>query len=133
LKRCINTAIRDYDDFPLRGLVLKRVLIISDAGAQSINLQSTDSLIFYNIPAGVGRTIQALGRIARKYSEYSTFNFYFIGCEETIDQYKMHYVESNEGILRNLFNNKIIPIPPVSMNEYLKIVYKRKMLWSRKR
>jgi SNF2 family DNA or RNA helicase len=106
-----------------------KVLIISNAGSSSINIQATNELILFNIPVGIGLFMQACGRIARMNSKYKHFNVVFVGLKNSIDEYKAKYVQMNETVIKKLFNCEIVPPLQESMHSYLKQEFKRKLLW----
>jgi superfamily II DNA or RNA helicase len=110
-----------------------KALIITNAGSQSINIQSTNQLIMFNIPAGLGFFVQCVGRIVRMNSVFNHFNIIMIGLRGTIDEYKIKYIQLSEEMLRKVFNNSIIPPLQESMHSYLKQEFKRNLLWRRKR
>lgn len=109
-----------------------KALIITNAGSTSVNLQSTNELILFNIPPGLGTFQQCSGRIVRMNSKYNHFNVVLIGLKGTVDEYKMKYIQLMGPVIRDLFNNKIIPPLTVTMHEYLKREFKDNLLWWRK-
>ena len=64
-----------------------KIIIISEAGGESVSLQKTNEIIMYNVPRGPGKWTQTLGRVARMFSKYEGFNVHFITVEDSIDEY----------------------------------------------
>lgn len=80
------------------------VVIMSQAGRQSRNLQAVNNLIIYNLPFSIGDILQCTGRICRMDSRYSSQNIYILTVRRSIDSYKfilfrdhLHLVESVLG------------------------------------
>lgn len=86
-----------------------KVLIITKAGGASLNLQSTNNLIFYDIPFSVGNFIQVVGRVARYFSKFKHYNIFFTVVEDTLDEYKFSYVSSKRDIIEDVLQNKCLP------------------------
>lgn len=86
-----------------------KVICLSKAGAQSLNLQATNNLIIYNSPFTIGEMQQLIGRVARLNSKYKEFNIYFllpqIKGKPTLNCYKYNYAAANKNIVCNLFDN----------------------------
>ena len=51
-----------------RGDPKSKVVLISNAAGESLNLQATNEIFLYDIPPGVGKFNQTIGRIARSFS-----------------------------------------------------------------
>lgn len=108
-----------------------KVLIISQAGGASLNLQTTDTFIFYSTPYSCGEMLQAMGRIVRLYSKYKTFHINFVNAYDTIDVYKSAWLVSHKKVLDDLFNNKIIPdaVPDLELSNALRKYLRDKYVW----
>ena len=109
-----------------------KVLLLTTAGAQSLNLQAGNSMIMYDIPFSISKFVQAVGRICRIDSKHDVFNIDLMVCNETVDEYKLDYVLSNGSVLEALFDNKELPkggIP--SFNSFLLRELRNRLLWSK--
>ena len=112
---------------------MNKVVILSSAGAQSLNLQSTNNMIFYNLPYTAGGFLQAIGRMIRLGSKYTSFNVYFPMVKDTLDTYKYTYVGSNAELLaylqgnENLFQGECETFDSYFLREMRKL-----NLWSKK-
>lgn len=107
-----------------------KVMIITAAGSQSLNLQATNNFIFYDIPFSIGAYAQAMGRIVRIFSEHTEFNIYYIVVKESIDQYKYDYVSANRDLLSKIYNNEGVhkgALP--SFNTEILKKLRKKLLW----
>jgi hypothetical protein len=110
-----------------------KALLITNAGSQSVNIQATNELIMYNIPSGLGFFVQCCGRIVRMNSKYKFFNIVLVGLKDTVDAYKIKYIQLLQPMIQKLFNNRIIPPLKETMNIYLKKELKTNMLWRRRK
>lgn len=125
-KQCKNTM--DWFNSNPEG----KVIILTAAGSQSINLQSTNNFIFYDLPWTSGAYIQAIGRIIRIGSKYKEFNVYIITSKDTLDQYKYEYLGSNQETLRYIQGNPNMFASEVK-NPNTEILRKlrKQMLWDK--
>lgn len=109
-----------------------KAVVLTSAGSQSINLQSTNNFIFYDLPYTIGQWLQAIGRIIRLGSKYDEFNIYFILAKDTLDEYKFNYIGSNNETVRyiqgnpNLFDSEI-----KNPNTELLKQLRKKTLWDK--
>ena len=79
------------------------VVLITSAGTESINLQKSNSMIFYDTPFSVLTFIQAVGRITRMDSKYSEQYIHIIEATGTIDSYKRLLINMNAGLIETIF------------------------------
>lgn len=111
-----------------------KALLITIGGGQTLNLQATNRLIFYDLPFGIGNYIQVLGRVARFYSTYQSFEVTYLVMDGTIDAYKVAYIEQNSepisAILRNQMGSKI-KMP--EYNDYILTRLRQELVWLRKK
>ena len=107
-----------------------KALLITLAGGQSLNLQASPNLIFWDLPYGMGHFIQILGRTVREFSEHKTFHIDFIIARDTVDEYKFAFLKSKKELVEKLTSNKVIP--PGELNGYNAYVLSRlreRLLW----
>lgn len=110
-----------------------KVLIITKAGGASLNLQSTNNLIFYDIPFSVGNFIQVVGRVARYFSAFKHYNIFFPIVLDTLDDYKFSYVSSRKELIEDVLQNKCLPQGELeSYNADLLQQIRGRTLWKRK-
>jgi superfamily II DNA or RNA helicase len=110
-----------------------KVVIVNTAGAESLNLHSTNRMLFYDCPSNVGLLVQAIGRINRFFSKFKKIYISFLVVESTIDEYKAAYTEENKDLLDSLFNNSFTPKTQIPSMQKRNIAYIRKLLlWSSK-
>lgn len=84
---------------------MSKVVILSSAGSQSLNLQSTNNMIFYDLPYTPGGFLQAIGRMIRLGSKYDSFNVFLPMVNDTLDTYKHAYISSHAELLSYLQGN----------------------------
>lgn len=112
-----------------------KVLLITSGGGQSLNLQSTNRIVFYDIPFGIGKYIQVLGRVSRYYSSFNEFEVYYVTVKDTIDDYKLNYITQNSEPIRKVLNNEIgsnINMLFSDYNDYVLRKLKNQYLWQKK-
>lgn len=109
-----------------------KVLIITKAGGASLNLQSTNNLIFYDIPFSMGNFIQVVGRVARYFSDFQHYNIFFPIIKDTLDDYKFSYVSSRKSFVDEVLQNKCLPQGELeNYNADLLRELRKRTLWKR--
>ena len=105
-----------------------KVLIISDAGGESINIKETNEIILYNIPDGYRKFMQTLGRVCR--GKFETSHVHLIQVESSIDMYLSELISSKKELENELLHCDNIPLKGTSSfnAEVLKKI-KRDKLW----
>ena len=88
----------------------RKVVIFSQAGGESIDLNSTNELILYNTPRGPGKFSQTIGRICRGFGDYTSFNIREIVVDETLDEYQPVLLSSKREVERTILNSDTIPL-----------------------
>lgn len=86
------------------------VVVFSQAGGESIDLNSTNELILYNTPRGPGKFSQTIGRICRGFGDYTSFTAREIIVQETLDEYKPILLSSRREIEQTILNSDTIPL-----------------------
>lgn len=111
-----------------------KVLILSKAGGQSLNLQACPTFVFYETPQNPASLLQALGRVVRIGSAYEEFFIHFIIVEDTVDQYKYDFVSQNKEVFEKVMNNKTLPKSDAlsGYNAFIINKLKKKYLWNRR-
>lgn len=105
-----------------------RVLIISDAGGESINIKKTNLIILYNVPQGYRSFIQIIGRVCR--GNFDNANVHLIQIENSLDCYFSELISSKKELEMELLHCDNIPLKSISSfnSEILKKIKKDK-LW----
>lgn len=108
-----------------------KCLIISDAGGQSLNLQSVNNLICYDLPFGIGKFIQIRGRIVREFSVHTKFNIHILCVKDTIDEYKYAKITQQESTYDALFGLSVANESAEfkDFNTYILEFLKKNLLW----
>ena len=83
-------------------LLPRDIVIITQAGKQSRNLQRVNNLILYNIPYSLGDILQITGRICRVDTTYSKQHIYMLEVEHTIDSYRIALFKDHLALLDRL-------------------------------
>jgi SNF2 family DNA or RNA helicase len=108
-----------------------KVLLITRAGGQSLNLQACPNIAFFDGPFGIGYYIQIVGRVVREFSNFSKFNITFLILKDTIDEYKFEHIASNKDLFMRLFRNEMVPSSNLkeSVSKYVLQRLRQSMLW----
>lgn len=88
----------------------RKVVLFSQAGGESIDLNSTNELILYNTPRGPGKFSQTIGRICRGFGDYTSFNIREVVVDETLDEYEQVLLSSKREVERTILNSDTIPL-----------------------
>ena len=110
-----------------------KVVLIGEAGGQSLNLHATNEIILYNIPNGYGPFKQTIGRIARGFGKYDTYNIHTITILDSMDEYKQILISSKKELENELLTADSIKVKGVSTfnADVLKRI-RKKLLWKAK-
>lgn len=108
------------------------VIIISEAGGESVSLQKTNEIIMYNVPRGPQKWTQVLGRVARMFSKYeeSGFNVHFITVIDSIDEYSQILLSAKKEFEEVLLSADTIPLKEEkSFNQQVLKKIRQHILW----
>jgi len=86
----------------VRWLRAGKWVFMTDAGAQSLNLDAVNNFVFFNTPFSCGAFIQAFGRVVRASSVYPYFTAHLLCAENTIDEYKIKLILANASLIREV-------------------------------
>lgn len=107
-----------------------KVIIISEAGGESVSLQKTNEIIMYNVPRGPGKWTQTLGRVARMFSKYEGFNVHFITVEDSIDEYSQILLSAKKELEEEILSADTIPLKgEKSFNQMVLKKVRQGLLW----
>ena len=107
-----------------------KVLIVTVAGGQSLNLQATPNVIFWDLPFGVGHFIQIMGRIVREFSAYKEFFVDFVVVKDTLDEYKFLFLQSKKELIEKLTSNEVLPAGELNgYNAYVLRALRDRFCW----
>lgn len=107
-----------------------KVLILSQAGGASLNLQVTPHFCFYEIPWGYGQYSQCIGRICRMFSKYKTFYIHYLCLNNTIDFYKYECIASYAPVIQQILQNNYVPTGKVkNWNKHIIAQLRNSLCW----
>lgn len=86
------------------------IVLVTQAGTESINLQKANTVVFYDIPFAVQTFIQMVGRVTRMDSKYDHQDIYFIEAEGTSDTYRRILLQMNGQLINQIFG-KVNTLP----------------------
>ena len=116
-----------------------KVIIITDAAGESLNMNGTNEIILYDLPKGSGKFNQILGRIARNFSSFErqgrSFYIHYVIVDDTLDEYKPILLSSKKELEEQILKADTIPLK--EQGSFDNIVLKKirqELLWkTRKR
>lgn len=128
-----------------RGLIAKnfkdnpnsKVVLISNAAGESLNLNGTNELILYDLPKGSGKYSQILGRVVRSFSKFETqgrsFYIHYVIVEDTLDVYKPILLSSKKQLEEDILRADTINLKGQgSFDGMLLKKIRKDMLWKEK-
>lgn len=114
-----------------KNLKISDIVIITSAGSESINLQKSDTLIFYDASFSIKTSIQAIGRITRVDSKYSKQYVHFIEARGTLDTYKKLCISMHGSTIEQLFGDiATLPLDLTLIDGKTQQKLRNKLLWS---
>jgi superfamily II DNA/RNA helicase len=114
-----------------------KVVIMSMAGAESLNMQASNEILLYSNPKGFRGYLQTIGRICRQFSRFEaegrSFYIHYIIVEDTIDEYKPILLSSRKQLEEDILHADTIDLKEVKSfdAEILKRI-RKDMLWKEK-
>ncbi len=107
------------------------IIIITQAGTTSINLQKADSILLYDIPFSMIQIIQCIGRITRTDTKFAKQYIHFIECNGTIDTYRRLNVVMHTDLITKLFGPlATLPLELTLIDTKIQKQLRNKLLWS---
>jgi len=111
-----------------------KVVLITRAAGESLNLNGTNEIILYDLPEGPGKFSQILGRIARNFSKFEqqgrSFYIHYVIVKETIDEYKPLLLSSKKELEEQILHADTINLKGQgSFDGMLLKKIRQKMLW----
>lgn len=113
----------------------REIVLLSNAGSQSINFGKANHVLFYSVPFSIGVFLQVAGRIARYDSVYEDLYLHVLRTRGTIDEYKGVLLEQNRDVIQ-LFFGKYDALPEGELQKREKQFrqeLRKKLLWGQGR
>lgn len=114
-----------------------KVVIISNAAGESLNLNGTNEIFLYDMPKGSGKYNQILGRIARSFSKFEnegrSFYIHYVIVEDTLDVYKPILLSSKKQLEEEILHADTINLKGQGSFDGMLLKKLRKdLLWKEK-
>lgn len=114
-----------------------KVVIISNAAGESLNLNGTNEIILYDLPDGPGKYNQIIGRIARSFSAFEaagrSFYIHYVIVDETLDAYKPILLSSKKQLEEDILHADTINLKGQgSFDGMLLKRIRKEILWKEK-
>merc|ERR1712187_205398 len=84
-----------------------RVIFITMAGGEALNLQAAKALVFYDTPWSAGDYLQIVGRMIRLGSEHSNCYVVHLLCRDTIDEYVQEVVQKKMALIEEVLGKRL--------------------------
>ena len=115
-----------------------KVVIISNAAGESLNLNGTNELILYDLPDGPGKFNQIIGRIVRSFSKFEaegrSFYLHYVIVDETLDVYKPILLSSKKELEEEILHADTISLKGQgSFDGMLLKEVRKELLWKTKK
>ena len=123
---------RDFKDNPN-----SKVVLISNAAGESLNINGSNELILYDMPKGSGKYMQILGRVVRSFSKFEnegrSFYIHYVIVEDSLDMYKPILLSSKKQLEEDVLHADTINLKGTGSfdGELLKKI-RKDMLWKEK-
>ncbi len=106
------------------------IVLITSAGTQSLNLQKSNTVIFYDIPFPIGVCVQIIGRVTRMDSKFDSQHIFVLYTRNTIDEYKyLNFADNSQNILKLLGSATGLPEDAKNIDKKNLKALKEKYLW----
>jgi SNF2 family DNA or RNA helicase len=99
-RKAAMDAFQDPDD-------PTRVIFITMAGGDAINLQAAKALVFYDSPWSAGDYLQIVGRMIRIGSTHDTCYAIHLICRDTIDERVMQVVRKKMALIEQVLGERV--------------------------
>ena len=115
-----------------------KVVLISQAAGESLNLNGTNEIILYDLPKGPGKFNQTIGRIARCFSRFEeenrSFYIHYVIVDETLDEYKPILLSSKKQLEEDILHADTISLKEMnSFDAMLLKEVRKEFLWKTKK
>ena len=115
-----------------------KVVLISQAAGESLNLNGTNEIILYDLPKGPGKFTQVIGRIARCFSKFEeqgrSFYIHYVIVDDTLDVYKPILLSSKKELEEEILHADTIDLKEVkSFDSAVLKEIRKELLWKTKK
>lgn len=115
-----------------------KVVLISQAAGESLNLNGTNEIILYDLPKGPGKFNQTIGRIARCFSKFEeqnrSFYIHYVIVDETLDEYKPILLSAKKQLEEEILHADTISLKEMgSFDAMLLKEVRKELLWKTKK
>jgi SNF2 family DNA or RNA helicase len=114
-----------------------KVVIISNAAGESLNINGSNELVLFDLPKGWGKYMQILGRAVRSFSRFEnegrSFYIHYVIVEDTLDVYKPVLLSSKKQLEEDILHADTINLKGTgSFDAELLKKIRKDMLWKEK-
>lgn len=106
------------------------LLLMSNVGRESLNLQAGHIIWMYDIPFSMGSAVQLVGRIARKNSKFDVFEVHIPLTLGTIDEYKAAMLHHKADLFRAVLQGeRTMPKSDTLITREILTKMRKHLLW----
>lgn len=114
-----------------------KVILMSSAGAESLNLNAVNEIFLYDIPKGPGKFNQTIGRVVRSFSKFEaqnrSFYIHYVIVDDTLDVYKPILLSSKKQLEEDILHADTISFKETkSFDAMMLKEVKKQYLWKTK-
>ena len=115
-----------------------KVVLISQAAGESLNLNGTNEIILYDLPKAFGKFNQTIGRIARCFSKFEeqgrSFYIHYVIVDDTLDVYKPILLSSKKELEEEILHSDTVELKELKSYDAMILKEIRKeLLWKTKK
>ena len=115
-----------------------KVVLISQAAGESLNLNGTNEIILYDLPKAFGKFNQTIGRIARCFSKFEeqgrSFYIHYVIVDDTLDVYKPILLSSKKELEEEILHSDTVELKELKSYDVMILKEIRKeLLWKTKK
>lgn len=103
-----------------------RVIFLTKAGSEALNLQVADTLIFMDLPLSFGTYYQTIGRLQRIGSKSKVINLYHFIADGTVDERILKLLQGKFDVAKTVADveENLFDAPPLTVKDYEEILGK---------
>ena len=115
-----------------------KIVLISQAAGESLNLNGTNEIVLYDLPKGPGKFNQTVGRVARCFSRFEdegrSFYIHYVIVDDTLDVYKPILLSSKKQLEEDILHADTISLKELgSFDAMLLKEVRKELLWKTKK
>lgn len=125
-----DTSSKEVDRIESEFSSSAEIVFMTSAGGESLNLQASNVVVFFDLPFSVGTLIQIIGRVARMDSAFDFMDVYYLVAGGTVDFYKAAMIEVNSKLIKEVLGgNANLPKTSGKTTKRMLMELRKDLLW----